>query len=285
MKLREAKDLITHYLVGHKFVSPRSLRKAVAVIRSDPRYVNDLLNECGRHSTLTKECVRLRSCVDELCELEPTLFEKQAPELLLHLESCADCREVFWDLKGVWSETTPLDTAAAIPTVSKVVKRLATAMSVIADKLGNLHQIGHGPLARDIEPVAAAMSATDSRDADQGGLAETQPSIKRWELTDDEMDCAISVSVQYEADSGFQLSCEIGWASTDDGTPLPTQIEIYSSDDDSLFHAGSIEDFQKEPFYLAPGAYRIELTSQVQDTDYHWTLPISFEHSEGVQGK
>ena len=266
MSPADARRIIAAYLAGRP-VSGEQLSAASETLRSDSGHMRFLDEELGGGEWVSG-CDLFLSRAAEFCELTAVEREHRMPELSRHVERCPACREVFWNIRPLWTWRAADDIRARASSLRRV---LGEQIRIAADAAGRLFELGLGPGAVGPRLVAstAALPGADALSA------------KQWVLRDDEGGFVIRLSVTARMeDHAAAVVC-----SFDSGTrgipPPPVRLEVRDQKTDALFLGGRLADFETEPMLLSEGSWILRLRVADDAGERIWEVPLTIEFGGG----
>jgi hypothetical protein len=260
----EAKTIIAAYLTGQS-VGHLELQAACDVAGKESEYASFLAEEFGLNQNWVSDCALFLAQAAEFCALTNEQRASERPEVMMHVEDCPSCREVFWTIAPLWTNYTTADRDSGITTL---VRRLAEQIRLIVAATGQLRESGFGPPANAGKPVAALAGSALELTADS-------TTRKEWTLTDDEAGCILRLSVAAGTPGRSGLSCMI---ECDDPIIIEqARIEVHETTSRTLQLAGRLVDFQAAPFYLEPGSWTITVRSPAPEGPQSWEIPLRID--------
>ena len=240
----EARELIAAYLSGTRCVPRAELADAHALLAADPAASLRRLGEAlGAGTDSVNVCAIFRSRAAEFCSLSAQERAADMPGLLRHVENCAACRCIYWEVQSVWQPR------------GRLIKTLAEGLRVVLDATGSLFE--RGLCMPAIEEEFVAITA-----------AEPVGSRRRtWRLEDAERACAITIELCAIEDE-FEIFCTVEGAAD-------SHLEILDNAGRRVF-SGRITEPKTPPVRLIAGRWTVRVRAAGPDGPT-WEIPLEFQ--------
>lgn len=270
MKLDKAKKILASFLSGYENVAPEDLKLACEIANADGDYVSHILQEFGLDGNWVNTCEIFRVNVAEFSELSREEQKKEMPCLLDHLESCPECRSLYWSIKPHWAIKAG---SGVTQKLKKVCKTLSEDLHIVFDSVGTIKESLKGPPSLKYAAVAGVMGGEIIEDGipSQHNIEESRR--KEWIFEDEDFDCFIRLTVFSAKDDEVEVSIELG-SRTDGAIDIDTvRVEIIDNQD-SVFLSGRLADVQSEPIIIPKGKWRFFLTLYENGVESVWEIPV-----------
>ncbi|MHC4788359.1 MAG: hypothetical protein ACYS8K_04035 [Planctomycetota bacterium] len=251
----EEAEKIVHAFVMGRDVAPEQLREAVAVV--GPAHVAHLRDEFGAHDRWASDCAAFQATLAEFAEMTRQERERDFPQSVRHLQTCESCREMYWDVAGVW---TVHSARAAGPSR----KALAGPICLQSAAPGGLEQVAFGPPEMPRERIAAG--ADDE---------------KVWALDDGDAGVCLELIVAAQAEDDWRVQCRVRPEPGSSVDPAKVRIEVREANTGAEPVSGPLRNFEKAGFRLFAGSWQVRLMSEPDEPAYTWDIPLELVSPRG----
>jgi hypothetical protein len=249
MDINTAKKTIVQYLTG-SYVNRKTLEEACEILNiQDPETVEKFHKEIGLHPDITSDCEAFQSMVDEFCCMTHEERQKEMPEMITHFENCEYCRELFWEVKTIWSLSSP------------EIKCLSESINAVISTSG-IEIVGVSP--PESRKYAKAM--------DEEGIP-----VREWVFEDDNFTIRVSLT----GGESMQAIINLGVISRD-GPPAEKEkwsVSVLRKDTRALHTRMKFARDTDVEIPVDPGSWILVVNRSDDSGMQSWEIPLNVRHN------
>ena len=180
MNVDEAVDIVANYLTGGP-ADRQQLTDACAAVNADEKYRRFFSREFGLERRSETPCRQFEAYVAEFAGMSPAQREREMPESLKHVQQCANCRRLYWEVREPWISQAR---AAVAAKGRQVVRTLAEGIRLAIGRAGDIVEYGLGPPSV-LCPVIASTTGERLLSFAVAGPTESEAEERVWTLEDE----------------------------------------------------------------------------------------------------